>query len=160
METTNKATDNIQGNTIILMWNPSISSYTMERYIEDYEYLAEGWVPADFNWSVWQHNEAKAGDKFFMVKVGPGTNGIVMSGTFTSDPYRASDWSGKGREVYYMDMDIEEMLHPEKTPLLTPEVLAKEIPDFKWDGGHSGRILTGEQAEKLYMLWGDYLAEL
>lgn len=83
-----------------------------------------------------------------------------MSGTFTSDPYRASDWSGKGREVYYMDMDIEEMLHPEKTPLLTPEVLAKEIPDFKWDGGHSGRILTGEQAEKLYMLWDDYLTEL
>lgn len=156
METTNER----KTKTIILMWNPSISSYTMERFNEDYEWLTKGWVPTDFNWSVWQHREAKEGDKYFLIKVGPGANGIVLAGTFTSDPYLGSDWSGKGREVYYMDMDIEDMIHPDKAPLLTSEELAKEIPDFKWDGGHSGQILTDAQAEKLEELWQLYLDKL
>ena len=150
---------NIKRNTIILMWNPSISSYTMERFNEDLRSMADGWTFDDFNWSVWQHEGAKDGDKFFMVKVGPGTNGIVMAGTFTSDPYQDEDWSGKGRTTYYMDMEITEMIHPDRCPLLKSEELAREIPDFKWDGGHSGQILTDEQAEKLELLWHAYLDE-
>ena len=144
-------------NTIILMWNPSISSYTMDRFEEDLMYLADGWISDDFNWSVWDHKKAKNGDKFFMVKVGPGTNGVVMSGTFSSDPYQGEDWSGKGREVFYMDMDIKNMIHPDRCPLLTSETLAAEIPDFVWDKGHSGQILTKKQAEKLQELWDKYL---
>lgn len=66
--------------------------------------LYAGWMDDDFNWSVWEYEKAKEGDKFFMVKVGPGTNGIVMAGKFTSEPYKDEDWSGKKRTVYYMDM--------------------------------------------------------
>ena len=50
---------------------------------------------------MWDHDKARDGDKFFMVKVGPGVNGVVMSGEFTSDPYQGEDWSGKGRQVFY-----------------------------------------------------------
>jgi hypothetical protein len=64
-----------------------------------------------------------------MVKVGPGTNGIVMSGIFTSEPYQDKDWSGKGRKVFYMDMQINEMIHPDKCPILTSDKLAAEIVD-------------------------------
>lgn len=88
-----------------------------------------------------------------MVKVGPGTNGIVMSGEFTSDPYQGEDWSGKERQVFYMDMELKEMIHPGICPLLTSEELAREIPDFVWTGGHSGQLLTEEQAVKLQELW-------
>ena len=58
-----------------------------------------------------------------------------------------------------MDMEIEEMIHPDRCPLLTSERLAIEIPDFAWDGGHSGRILTEEQADKLAILWDRYLKD-
>lgn len=146
-------------NTVILMWNPFISSYTMERFNEDLCSMADGWALDDFNWSVWQHEEAKEGDRFFMVKVGSGANGVVMAGTFISDPYEGEDWSGKGRTTFYMDMEVAEMIHPDRCPLLTSEELAREIPDFKWDGGHSGQILTDEQAEKLEFLWNAYLDE-
>ena len=91
-------------NTVILMWNPSISSYTMDRFESDLLDMSDGWAPDDFNWSVWDYENARDDDRFFMVKVGPGTNRIVMSGTFSSNPYKGEDWSGKGREVYYMDM--------------------------------------------------------
>lgn len=144
-------------NTVILMWNPSISSYTMERFEYDLMEMAAGWGLADFNWSVWDHGKARDGDKFFMVKVGPGANGIVMSGTFSSEPYQGEDWSGRGRTVFYMDMEIREMIHPDRCPLLTSEELSKEIPDFVWDGGRSGQLLTEEQADKLQALWDKYL---
>ena len=144
-------------NTVFLMWNPSISSYTMDRFESDLLDMSDGWAPDDFNWSVWEHDKARDGDKFFMVKVGPGTNGIVMSGEFTSEPYQGEDWSGKGRQVFYMDMELKEMIHPDRCPLLTSEELAKEIPDFVWTGGHSGQLLTEEQADKLQELWDKYL---
>lgn len=153
-----RESDRLQ-NTFILMWNPSISSYTIERFNSDLKDMAEGFFLDDFNWSVWDHEQARDGDRFYMVKVGPGTNGIVMSGTFISDPYQGEDWSGKGRTVFYMDMEIEEMIHPDRCPLLTSERLAIEIPDFAWDGGHSGRILTEEQADKLAILWDRYLKD-
>lgn len=150
--------DRIQ-NTFILMWNPAISNYTMDRFEEDLRDMADGFMPIDFNWSVWDHDQARDGDRFYMVKVGPGTNGIVMSGTFISEPYQGEDWSGKGRAVFYMDMEIDEMIHPDRCPILTCEQLAEEIPVFEWNGGHSGRILTEEQAEKLAILWDQYLKE-
>ena len=145
--------------TFILMWNPSISSYTMERFEEDLIEMANGWELEDFNWSVWDYENAREGDAFYMVKVGPGSNGVVMSGTFTSDPYQDEDWSGKGRKVFYMDMAVKEMIHPDRCPILTSEKLAVEIPDFVWDGGHSGQLLKEEQADKLNQLWNEYLDE-
>lgn len=146
-------------NTIILMWNPSISSYTMDNFENDLIDIANDWIPANFNWSVWDHEKAREGDKFFMVKVGPGINGIVMSGIFSSEPYPGEDWSGKGRQVFYIDMEIKEMIHPDRCPLLTSEKLATEIPDFVWTNGHSGQLLTEEQADKLQDLWDKYLNE-
>lgn len=145
--------------TVILMWNPSISSYTMERFEDDLLKMANSWELEDFNWSVWDYENVKKGDRFFMVKVGPGTNGVVMSGIFTSEPYQDEDWSGKGRKVFYMDMQINEMIHPDKCPILTSDKLAAEIPDFNWTAGQSGQILSEEQADKLNMLWNDYLYE-
>lgn len=152
-----KIEKNVKQNTVILMWNPSISSYTMDRFEDDLRCLFDGWMDDDFNWSVWDYEKAKEGDKFYMVKVGHGTNGIVMAGTFTSEPYKDEDWSGKKRVVYYMDMDVTHMIHPDRCPLLTSEKLEKEIPDFVWTGGHSGQLLNDEQAKKLDAFWEDYL---
>ena len=145
-------------NTFILMWNPAISNYKIGEFEEQLRDMSEGFYD-EFSWAVWDHEQAREGDRFYMVKVGPGTNGIVMSGTFTSEPYQGDDWSGKGRTVFYMEMEIEEMIHPDRCPLLTSERLAEEIPDFVWNGGHSGQLLTPEQADKLAILWDQYLKD-
>ena len=145
--------------TVILKWNPSISSYKMEQFEEELADMRGGWDILDANWSVWDYKNVQEGDRFYMVKVGPGENGIVMSGILSSEPYQLEDWSGRGRVVYYMDMDIIDMIHPDYCPLLTSDKLTEEIPDFTWTGGHSGVILTDEQAEKLDKLWFKYLSE-
>lgn len=141
-------------NTIILFWNPGISSYTIERLREDLN--AEQYVS---NWSVWEHNKAHKGDRFFMVRCGEGKTGICMSGRFRSEPYLDEDWSGKGREVYYMDLMADVVIDPDTCPILSTVELQSLIPDFKWDGGHSGRLLPVEDAEKLEDKWEEFLDE-
>ncbi|MBR6179053.1 MAG: NADAR family protein [Bacteroidales bacterium] len=125
-------------NTVILFWNPDISSF---KY-DDWESSIRNINTETFNWSVWEHEKARKGDKFYLVKCGgESNNGICMSGHFISDPYLGEDWSGKGREVYYMDMKIDVAINPKYFPVLPAEDLQKVFPEFDWTGGHSGRIL-------------------
>ena len=141
-------------NTIILFWNPEISSYTIERLRDDLHSCTHV-----NNWSVWEHDKAHKGDRFFMVRCGEGKTGICMSGRFSSEPYIDEDWSGKGREIYYMDLMADTIIDPDFLPILSTEILSLEIPSFDWSGGHSGRLLPAEDAEKLEKLWADFLEE-
>lgn len=141
-------------NTIILFWNPDISSYTIERLREDLSNCAHV-----SNWSVWEHDKAHKGDRFFMVRCGKGKTGICMSGRFRSEPYQDEDWSGKGREVYYMDLMADVVIDPDSCPILSTVELQSLIPDFEWNGGHSGRLLPAEEAEKLEDKWEGFLDE-
>ena len=141
-------------NTFILFWNPEISSYTLERMRDDMEH----WAHVG-NWSVWQHDLAHKGDRFFMVRCGEGKTGICMSGRFRSEPNRDEDWSGKGRVVYYMDLWADTVIDPEFLPILSSDELTKQIPSFDWSGGHSGRLLPEKNAEKLEGLWTSFLEQ-
>lgn len=117
----------------------------------------EDYPAGDYNWSVWEHDRAHEGDRFFLVRVGQGNTGVVMSGYFTSEPYEGEDWSGKGRQTFYMDMCPLYMFHPDKTKILTTKELRQAVPDFEWGGGHSGRLLTPSQAAALEARWEEFL---
>lgn len=139
--------------TYILFWNPAISSFKLDDFQEklgelEYDYM---------NWAVWEHENASCGDRFFMVRCGEGKTGICMSGYFASDPYKGEDWSGKGREVFYVDLDPEVMIHPDYRPILTTEDLCQAIPEFDWTGGHSGILLETGLANQLETLWSKFL---
>lgn len=142
--------------TFILEWRPSISGYKMEDFIEDLRYLDYG----EFNWSVFDWKKAKSGDNFYMIKCSEGCTGIVMKGFFISEPYIADDWSGQQREVHYMDMRPTYMIHPDMCPVITTAQLEKAMPDFKWNGGHSGRELPEDYVRILDGMWEDYLKTL
>lgn len=160
--------------TFILFWNPDISSYTLDRLEDDIRWYE---LNEDFDWSIRDHQLAHEGDRFFMVrcknKPVPGKlnewgkqvwepfvdnhTGVCMSGTFTSEPFRGEDWSGKGREVFYMKMHLDVALNPDKMPLLKAEDLIKDIPGFDWKGGASGRLINEDWANRLAALWTDFL---
>lgn len=140
--------------TYILFWNPDISSYTKERFLDDFS-EREGVG----NWSFYEHDKVKYGDSFFMIKCGEGKTGIVMRGKITSACYNDTDWSPKGRkDIYYADIEIGACINPwSDVPLLTPDILTEAIPDFNWYGGHSGRLLDAADACKLEKIWAQYL---
>ena len=143
--------------TVILKWNPAFSSYNMHHYLSDLIDMVTGYTP-DYNWSVWDHDLIHEGDRFFWVKVGMyGQTGIVSSGTITSEPYRDEDWSGKGRETYYVDFIPDVVINPDTLPILSCAELEKAIPDFEWSKGHSGLVLNDDQAQKLEQLWSAFL---
>lgn len=153
----NTVSDPMLPKTFILMWNPGISSYTMERFEDDLQSMAEDWAVDDLDWNLRDWHEAHAGDRFYMVRVGAGTTGIVMSGRFSTEPYDGEDWSGKGRPMHYMGLEIETMLHPERSPIITVERLMSELPDFDWTGGPSGRLLDEASTAKLEKMWYEFV---
>lgn len=144
-------------NTFLLRWNPALSSYTMERLDEDMTDWANGEWCDDFDWSVHDWQKARKGDRFFMLRVGDGNTGVFAAGRFTSDPFLGDDWSGKGREVHYMTMEFETVFHPERADIITTEELRAELPEIDWSGGHSGVMLDAESAERLELMWRDYV---
>ena len=139
-----------QVNTFTLKWNPAISSFRYDDYRDAFSQSPKGFR---FNWSVHEWKKAKKGDHFYMIRVGDGQTGAVWRGVFTSDPYKDKDWSGKGREVYYVDMDIHELNEPDSEAFIPTAILQQEIPELDWTKGHSGMLLTNEQARILDRLW-------
>lgn len=141
--------------TYVLMWNPAISSVKMEDHVKSIPNLLTEY----YNWSVYEYQEAKKNDRFVLIRCGQGKTGLVMSGIFDSNPYQAGDWSGKGRKVFYMDMTPNFIADPEEAEIITTQQLQEAIPTFDWSGGHSGRLLTEEQARQLEDLLAPYLSK-
>lgn len=140
-------------NTFIMMWNPEISAWKMDGFESSLCHFDD----AEVSWAIYDYKKAKIGDRFFMVRCGEGNTGIVMSGTISSKPYKGEDWSGKGRKVYYVKMQLGTMIHPDREEILTTEKLEEAIPGFDWRGGHSGRLLDKISAGKLELLWKAYI---
>ena len=140
------------------MWNPAFSSITLANHIDSIHYIHN----SGFNWSVYEWEKAKMGDRFYMVRVGDGNTGIVMSGIFTSQPYADEDWnqSRNSRKIHYMDMKPNFIVNPETQAIITTKQLQETIPDFEWRKGHSGQLLTREQAQKLESLFSKYIQKM
>ena len=144
-----------QQQTFVMRWNPELSSHK----VVDFEHAMEDFYDDGFyyDWSIFDYEKVHVGDRFFMLKVGNGNTGIVMSGIIVSLPYKDEDWSGKGRDVRYVRMIPDCMVHPDKTEIISTQSLDEELPGVNWNEGHSGVLLTNEQAGKFDELWHNYM---
>lgn len=141
--------------TFVMRWNPEISSHK----VVDFEHAMEDFYDDGFyyDWSIFDHEKVHLGDRFFMIKVGNGNTGIVMSGIIVSLPYKDEDWSGKGRDVRYVRMIPDCMIHPDKSKMVTTQELDNALPGVNWNEGHSGVLLSEEQSSKFDELWQNYM---
>ena len=154
--------------TFLLYWNPHFSSYTPERFLNDFKFPEgkdiltdeDNWdrSPSFFNWSVLEHEKAHKGDRFIFVRVGfEKPTGMVGVGTFTSEPYVDRDWSGQGRVVYYLDMRWESVVNPTSDSILKTASLIEAIPEVVWSRGKSGVEVAPEIAVKIEALWQKHI---
>lgn len=141
--------------TFVMRWNPEISSYK----VSDFESAMTDFYEDGFyyDWSIFEYDKVHVGDRFFMLKVGSGNTGIVMSGIIVSLPYKDEDWSGKGRDVRYVRMIPNCMVHPDKTSIITTQSLDAALPGVSWNEGHSGVLLNKEQAIKFDEIWRNFM---
>ena len=144
--------------TIILKWNPAISSVSME----DMQWsIIRTWdtLYSDFNWSIYDWEKAEKGDRVFMLRVGRGKVGIMASGWLSSNTYEDYDWQVTDKKCRYADILFDVMIHPQHNNILETKTLQKEIPTVDWKGGHSGVVISVEEALKLESIWQNFLKE-
>lgn len=134
----------------LMRWNPSVSSFTEQDFKECLSKMVHGMFR--MNWSIYEWEEARRGDMFYMMRVGDDMAGIVFSGQFISDPYPSDDWAGSTRRRMYVDMVCLNSVEPGEKAHVSLEELQNAIPEFEWSKGHSGVLLSGDVVEKLVEL--------
>ena len=136
-----------EAKSYLMRWNPSISSFTEKDFEECVENMVHGMFR--INWSIYEWEEARRGDLFFMMRVGDDKAGIVFCGQFISDPYPGDDWAGTTKRRMYVDMIITNSVEPRAVPRVSLEKLQETIPEFDWAKGHSGALLSEDIVTKL-----------
>ena len=131
----------------LMRWNPSISSFKEKDYKECVGNMVHGMFRLD--WSIYEWEEARRGDYFYMLRTGDYKAGIVFSGQFITDPYPADDWAGSTKRRMYVDLICIDPIDPRERPRISIEELKKEIPGFDWSKGHSGALLSEDVVKKL-----------
>lgn len=134
----------------LMRWNPSISSFTEKDYEKCVANMEHGMFR--LNWSIYDWEEARRGDMFYMMRVGDDKAGIVFSGQFITDPYPADDWGGSTKRRMYVDMVCMNAAEPGAAPCIPLEELQKAIPSFDWSRGHSGVLLANNLIDELAKL--------
>ena len=137
----------------LMRWNPAISSFTEKDYEECMENLVHGMFR--LKWSIYEWQEARRGDMFFMMRTGDDKAGIVFNGFFLSDPYPADDWAGSTKRRMYVDMVCMNPSEPGDEPQLSLEELQQAVPSFEWSEGHSGVLLSDEVMAQMSQFWQD-----
>lgn len=135
----------------LMRWNPSISSFKEQDYKECVENMENG--KFRLNWSIYEWEEARRGDMFYMLRVGDDKAGIAFNGYFLSDPYTGDDWAGSNKRRCYVDMVCQNTAEPEEVPFISLAKLKEAIPKYDWEKGHSGELLPKDVAEALSDLW-------
>lgn len=137
--------------TYLLRWNPAISSFKKEYHDDAIERFGPNW---GMDWSIWEHEEAYSGDRFYMLREGDGVDpGIYYCGHFSSEPYTGDDWRGTGKKRYYVDIECFGGRKISEGPWIKTEELEAAIPEINWRIGHSGELLTEDVVKKLDTLW-------
>lgn len=157
-------------NTFLLYWNPHFSSYTLERFAGDFNFKNSVYencltlqtdpdaMPEDFDWSIVEHEKAREGDRFIFIRVGyEKPTGIVGVGVFTSEPYQGEDWSGQGRDIWYMAMEFDAVVNPESDKVLPTAEIAALVPEVDWTKGKAGVMVSPETAGKILAAWDSHL---
>ena len=143
--------------TYLLRWNPTISSFKLDDYRDVLSKYPGGF--SGMNWSVYEWEKAHKGDHYYMLRTGDDKAGIVFRGVFTSDPYPGEDWAGNGKQRYYMDMDCYDCVPADVQSLICIEELEKVVPGIDWRRGHSGELLSSEDADRLNELWNNIMEQ-
>ena len=143
--------------TYLLRWNPTISSFKLDDYRDVLSKYPGGF--SGMNWSVYEWEKAHKGDHYYMLRTGDDKAGIVFRGVFTSDPYLGEDWAGNGKQRYYMDMDCYDCVPADVQSPICIEELEKVVPGIDWRRGHSGELLSSEDADRLNELWNNIMEQ-
>jgi 5-methylcytosine-specific restriction protein A len=142
-------------NTYLFVWNPK--RWTWDTLEDDIEEVNEtGNCPE--SWSCGVNKSISKDDRAFLIRVGAEPKGIMGAGFVTSAPFIDRHWNGEDREAFYVDINFETLLNPEKEPILTLDLLKTGgLAAQNWTPQASGISIRPELVGELEALWFDFL---
>ena len=138
----------------LMRWEADDDTFTDENLAAFMKRMERGTFQMDWLISDWE--EVRRGDLFYMMRTGDDRAGIVMNGQIISDPYRVQSLSGKFDHAMCVDVLCMNVVKPGGKPHLSLKELQEAIPEFDWEKGPSGELLSKEVADKLSALWYSY----
>jgi 5-methylcytosine-specific restriction protein A len=142
--------------TYLFVWNPNRWTWdTLDNEIEEVNKTGN----CSESWSCGVNKSIHKGDRAFLIRVGVEPKGIMGAGFVSSEPFIDRHWSGDNREALYVDIDFEAILHPEKEPILSLDLLKLgKLGTQNWTPQASGISIRTELVEELEALWFNFLA--
>ena len=136
-----------KNNKYMLQWNPAISNFSEKDFEERLKNMVHGMFC--LGWSIYEWQEARRGDLFYMLRTGDDKAGIAFSGLFTSNPYPGDDYTGSNKRRMYVNIVCMNPMEPGGKPSLTLEKLQAAIPSIDWSKVNSGTLLSEEIAAQI-----------
>lgn len=152
---------NASPSTYLLTWNPRKWHWAnLEECVAETRAFGELLEP----WSCGRSKRIKTGDRVFLNRQGVEPKGIMASGTAVSDVFEENHWDSamalRGRSTYYVEVEWEIIIDPEKELLLQRETLRKDFPQVNWDTQMSGIRIDDTIVERLEENWNSHVARL
>jgi 5-methylcytosine-specific restriction protein A len=144
-----------KNNTYLFVWNPKRWPWkTLEQDIEQVDLTGK----CTQRWSCGNTKSIQPGDRVFLVKLGTEPKGIIGAGFATTEPFPESHWSGENKEAFYIDIDFEVLLNPDKEPIITLDILKTgNLSQQNWTPQASGISIRPELVDELEPIWFDFL---
>ena len=141
--------------TYLFVWNPKRWVWdTLEQDIEQIDLTGK----ISQRWSCGNNKSIQPGDRIFLVKLGTEPNGIIGSGFARTEAFAERHWSGENKKAFYIDIDFEILLNPEKEPILTIDILKMgKLSEQNWTPQASGISIRPELIDEFEAIWFDFL---
>ena len=144
-------------NTFLLKWRSYHSDYTMKEFNRDMLKWSKGDWSESFNWGIHDHQRPRKGDRFFFIHIGREKSGIFAAGRFAENPHHVDDWMETWCLEHAVELEFETVFHPECSEIITTEELEQEFPNYKWSISNAEELLDRECAERLELVWRDFV---
>ncbi len=132
-----------------LFWNPDDSSYTMERFTQDYNKFCRGGGGMCMDWTVFNNvGDVRVGAKYYMVRVGMGFTGVIWHGEFVSEPY----YDMKS-DCDYARIECRDVVKPNGKPLMSLRELRTIYPTYDFKNAVCGDRFEVNYPDELRDRW-------
>lgn len=151
-------TENIPA-TWLLNYNPNIWDWEKQNDNDSFKNSLKTVKNGGAVFTSWRcHcNQVKAGDRVFIIKLGPTPRGIFATGYASSEPYEGTYTDDNGQDVSgrMIDICITGFLDYHTEELISQDMLKQKFPDQQWSPQGSGISIKSDAAKWLIENWNN-----
>lgn len=143
--------------TFLLTWNPRLFPWgTLQDELAQVRRSGR----ATQSWSVGLTRSIRAGDRFFLIRLGKEPRWLVAAGWFASSPYLADHWdrqrAARGDQTLFADILFDSL---SEEPVISITALLTSFRRTRWSSQSSGISIADEVAAALEVEWGRCTAQ-